>query len=145
MTTIISVLGPELIALAKFFKRRFFEPVTALIISVSDNPKSSCKSPVLMFLAGKNRPARFMLLTSINSLILKLFFFSSSILVSASITSVKADPIKPAGTAKMAIPRMPITQAIRRPVNVIGGVLANPPGSPIYCANAHTTDFHPLL
>ena len=99
---------------------------------------------MLIFLAGKNIPARFILFTSINSFIRWLFFFSSSVLESLSITSVNAEPIKPAGTAKIAMPSTPITHAMSRPVNVIGGVSAKPPGSPIYCANAHTTDFQPL-
>ena len=53
-------------------------------------------------------------------------------LASSSITSVKAEPMRPAGTAKIAIPRIPIMVAIRRPTRVIGGVSAKLPGSPIY-------------
>ena len=131
-------------ALARFFKRKFLEFDTALIISASVKPSSSFRSPMLMFLAGKNTPARFILFTSINSFIRWLFIICSSVMESSSITSVNAEPIKPAGTAKMAMPRTPITHAMSRPINVMGGVSAKAPGSPIYCANDHTTDFQPL-
>ena len=45
----------------------------------------------------------------------------------------------------MAVGCSTFITAIILPQNVIGGVSAKFPGSPIYCANDQTTDFKPLL
>jgi hypothetical protein len=74
-----------------------------------------------------------------------IFLSVTSLCNSLLMASEKPAPIRPAGTEKIAIPSKPIIQTMILPANVIGGVSANPPGSPIYCANAHTTERKPLL